>query len=125
MYREPSGRVVITKEHISQGGPALFARIPRVHDRRGMIVGPVNRERAAVKQYYYRRLAHGLHFFEQLLLHFRQRDVGAIAAAKAFERNLHLFAFDQRRESEAYHDHIRLSRLTDGVIAQHLLAVGR
>ncbi len=92
--REAACGVVVAGESFGDGGAACFAGIPGFEDGGGVLLRPVDRERAAVLQHDDERLAGGSDCFEKLLLRGGQVDAGAVAAGEAFEVYGHLLAFE-------------------------------
>ncbi len=77
---EAAGGIVLAGESLGHGRAALFARIPGFEDGVGVVLGPVDAERAAVGEDNHQRLAGGGHSFKQFLLGLGQVDAGAVAA---------------------------------------------
>ena len=69
-----------------------------------MLLRPVHGKSAAVHQHHDERLADCLHRFKQGFLRLRQIQAGAIAAFESRKIDLHLLAFQARRDAD-YGDH--------------------
>ena len=115
---EPARRIVVAEEDVGDGRPALLAGVPRLDDRRRVLLRPVDRERAAVHEHQDDGLARGDDRFKQFFLRVGQVQVGAVAAAEAFDTHVHLLAFERRREAERHDDHVRFARRLERLLAQ-------
>ena len=81
--RQASGGIVAAGESLRHCRAALFARIPRIENGVGVLLGPVHRERAAVGEHHHQRLAGCGQRFEQVLFRLGQVEAGAVAALEA------------------------------------------
>src|SRR5262249_5740282 len=114
--RQSSTRIVVTEQDVGESSASFFAGIPCLDYRRHVLVGPVDRERAAVQQHKHYWLTSRADRFEQSLLTSWESDVGSIAASKSFRGDHHLLALERGRESEHDDRDVGLASGFDGLL---------
>ncbi len=102
-------RVVVTEQHVGDGIAALGASEPGFQDGIGLFAFPGDRQRPAVHQHQYQRLASGFQGLDQLAL--AGRDLQGGAAGRLVRHAAGL--------ADHRHHHIGLLRCLDRFIDQH------
>src|SRR5579864_2950422 len=87
-YRQASAGRGPAEQHVRYGIARFYPRIPRLNNRRHVLGGPADVQRAPAFEYQHHRLAGSHHFLQQLLLLAGQIEEGARAGLAAQARGL-------------------------------------
>ncbi len=118
--RKPAGGVVVAGEGAGDRRAAFHAGIPCLQNGGRMVFRPGEGQGAAGERDDHDRLARRGHGLEHLLLRRGKRNGGAVAAVEPLDLDGHLFAFQQRRQTDKGDDDIGLSCCGDGLLQLRL-----
>ena len=108
--RQPAGRTEVAGQQLRHRLTAFAARIPGLHDGRGLRCRGAEGHGAAAEVHQHQRAAQAGQALQQLLLRRREVDPGAVPAREAGRQHRHLLAFELPGQAAGEDHQVGLAR---------------